>query len=488
MRRIFITILLLLTAIFSYAQNGTVSSTQNNSDLQLPSEIVVTDSTLIYYRRSLLFKEVGMFPGTESENDFARIVALNPDDPDSYLNRACFFWNPVFKNPEAVKPDLDKAIELAPCDAHLYFARALFYSLNGDEARASEDYEKAVGLAPDSPMAYYRRGCLKVDAGDGEGALKEFGKILDMVPDKELSSMGDLGHMIRVPEKVAEYDEYDKELYFWPDMMPADHSDLVFDHFRKSLGKKTGPDELLAQAYILRGYFRGGNEDDYRAAIGADFENADAYCFLGEVAGRCFDYETGWGLCNRASELDPDFAMAYYGRGAMMDKSRPGNDPIPDFDMAIKLGLERSFVYEERGYAKALRGDRDGAIMDFDRAVELDPSECCSYGAYIGRACTKAAKGDFAGALKDLEKSHFSGALEYIFRGMIYLETGDKVAARCEFERLYNVHYDNDPENYIALLSGDTDDPEIKKKQARAYKELAFYTLDPEKKAEYLSK
>ena len=43
MRHIFITTLLLLTAIVSYAQNGTVSSTQNNSDLQLPSEIVVTE-------------------------------------------------------------------------------------------------------------------------------------------------------------------------------------------------------------------------------------------------------------------------------------------------------------------------------------------------------------------------------------------------------------------------------------------------------------
>ena len=54
--------------------------------------------------------------------------------------------------------------------------------------------------------------------------------------------------------------------------------------------------------------------------------------------------------------------------------------------------------YVKSGYAKAKKGDLDGAIADFNRAIELDPKKA---GAYTNRGSVRNAKGDLDGAIAD---------------------------------------------------------------------------------------
>lgn len=112
----------------------------------------------------------------------------------------------------------------------------------------------------------------------------------------------------------------------------------------------------------------------------------------------------------RAIELDPDTAMAYFGRGLAHFKlggwadREPFNMAISDFTSAIELYPDFTQAYYNRGLAYNQhynRGEnRDPAdpadyhakaIADFNKALEIDPGFVLAY-AGIGNAHTRSAE------------------------------------------------------------------------------------------------
>src|SRR5439155_26586183 len=58
--------------------------------------------------------------------------------------------------------------------------------------------------------------------------------------------------------------------------------------------------------------------------------------------------------------------------------------------------------YNKRGLAKEAKGDHDGAIADYNRAIELNPKHAS---AYNNRGIAKQAKGDLDGAIADYNRA-----------------------------------------------------------------------------------
>lgn len=50
-----------------------------------------------------------------------------------------------------------------------------------------------------------------------------------------------------------------------------------------------------------------------------------------------------------------------------------------DFNLALEMQPNYSFRYASRGYAKNFFGDIDGAIEDYEKAVELDPDDAVAH-------------------------------------------------------------------------------------------------------------
>jgi len=63
---------------------------------------------------------------------------------------------------------------------------------------------------------------------------------------------------------------------------------------------------------------------------------------------------------------------------------------------------ETATDYNSRGIAKVGKGDFDGAIADYSRALELDPKFAA---AYRRRGIAKQAKSDFDGAIADYNRA-----------------------------------------------------------------------------------
>ena len=98
---------------------------------------------------------------------------------------------------------------------------------------------------------------------------------------------------------------------------------------------------------------------------------------------------------------------------------------IADYTKAIELNPSPDIAYNNRGLAKLDQGDLDGAVADFTKAIDLNPqySDACN-----NRGHTKRLKGDPDGALADFTKAidlNPKDALAYANRGQVKHNKGD---------------------------------------------------------------
>jgi len=105
---------------------------------------------------------------------------------------------------------------------------------------------------------------------------------------------------------------------------------------------------------------------------------------------------------DRAIELDPKNAVAYYNRGHAKWVKKDAAGALADCNRAIELDPKYAEAYFERGTLKGRTKDIDGAIADLTRAIESKPNYTL---AYYNRGIAKKAKGDKAGADADFKSA-----------------------------------------------------------------------------------
>ena len=119
---------------------------------------------------------------------------------------------------------------------------------------------------------------------------------------------------------------------------------------------------------------------------------------------------------------------------------------IRDCDQAIRLDPNCAFAYVVRGRAKSDKGDVSGAIRDCDRAIRLEPSSSV---AYQIRAVAKESKGDLGGAIRDWDKAiqlDPRNEVAYALRGYAKAGKGDVSGAILDYDRAIQL----DPDYAVA--------------------------------------
>lgn len=156
---------------------------------------------------------------------------------------------------------------------------------------------------------------------------------------------------------------------------------------------------------------------------------------------------------------EPEDAAAYINRGHEKRNSGDYDGAIAEFDRAIELDPDDAGAYHGRGEAKRGKGDYDGAIADCDRAIELDPNDP---GGCNIRGMSKWQKGDHDGAIADFDRAieldpDHAGA--YFIRGMIKEEKGDYHSAIPDFDRAIELDQDDvgqyDHRGFAKISTGD---------------------------------
>jgi Flp pilus assembly protein TadD len=96
-----------------------------------------------------------------------------------------------------------------------------------------------------------------------------------------------------------------------------------------------------------------------------------------------------------------DLSEEYDRRGVVKFGLGDKRGAILDYNRAISIDPQDAFAYYNRGVAKFELGDKQGAISDFDLAIAINPQDAQ---AYSNRGAVKLALGDKQGAIADFTK------------------------------------------------------------------------------------
>ena len=124
-------------------------------------------------------------------------------------------------------------------------------------------------------------------------------------------------------------------------------------------------------------------------------------------------------------------------------------EAIHDYNKALELSpTEICLVYSMRGNAKRNSGDFDGAISDQNKALDFDPLYA---DGYFNRGIAKFKKGDFDGAIQDYSqvlKINPKDSDAFFNRANVKKEIGDMKSA-CEDWRQAAENGDNDAKKLL---------------------------------------
>ena len=130
----------------------------------------------------------------------------------------------------------------------------------------------------------------------------------------------------------------------------------------------------------------------------------------------------------------------YNQRGLARARKGDQTGAIANLTRAIELNPNFAEAYLNRGFVRR-EGDLAGAIADYTRAIELDPNDAT---AYCNQGAARANMGDHAGAIADYARAielDPKFALAYHNRGVARANMGDRAGGDADLCRARELGY-----------------------------------------------
>ncbi|MCI0712942.1 MAG: tetratricopeptide repeat protein [Chloroflexi bacterium] len=314
-----------------------------------------------------------------------------------------------------------------PEEASLLQKRGRAFYAIGEYDNALEDLEAAIILDETLEGLFGDRGAVYVGTGDFENAVEDLNRAI---------------------ENNAE----NPELYLLRAQayQGLDQSQLALDDVTQAIEA----DSANAQAYAVRGtiYLETGDTDnatdDFNRAILLDAGNSEARVGRARLFARNGDYETAITELNLALEANPQFAEAYIERGFVYLALENFSSALSDLNSAIRNDDTLSRAYLGRGLIQFELGNYDDAIDDLSVALEDSPTAEAHLRraqAYIETDDSEGALADFQAAVEldpELTEAHLGAA-------RIEEENGNRENAIAAYSEVLA----REPENQEALIS-----------------------------------
>jgi tetratricopeptide (TPR) repeat protein len=131
----------------------------------------------------------------------------------------------------------------------------------------------------------------------------------------------------------------------------------------------------------------------------------------------------------------PSNDSEFYARGLAHDVLGNYDGAIADFDKALQLDPRRAAIYASRGNAYEAKNDYEHAIANFDRAIQLEPNR---KRAYLDRARLFSSKKDWENSIADYDMAiqiDPEWAIAYLLRANDYYSKGDSARALADYNK-----------------------------------------------------
>ena len=213
--------------------------------------------------------------------------------------------------------------------------------------------------------------------------FEEFAQRVKDVPDQE-----ELG------QRLLDFGEIGERLY-----VLAELGELAEELGREIVGSTEQEGEEVEEQEVLQGEAEvssiADTETSY-ASEAAELFNQGVKQYQGG------DFAGAIELWSEAIAIEPNFHLAYSGRGIAKDDLGRYEEAIADYDQAIALQPNDHFAYNNRGSAKSNLGRYEEAIADYDQAITLEPNY---HTAYNNCGSAKSNLGRYEEAIADYDQA-----------------------------------------------------------------------------------
>ena len=275
---------------------------------------------MAFYKRGNVLNGCGQLEVALASYDLA--VALDPGHGDAFCNRGTVVKR--LSRPDEALASYDRAALLNPGDAFAYFNRGtlLLRLRRPEEALASLD--QAIIANSGYAEAYFNRGSLLKKQHRFDEALASYGKAIQIAPRLRLG------------------------------ISPARHGASRYEAVRCGSRELRQGDRARAascRGSLLRGVRCKKESDPMRLSASYD----------------------------KAIELDPRFAEAYYNRGLLHQQVKRADAAMADYDKAIELVPHFAEAYLNRAALLHASNQSEAALASYDKAVGLNPGYAEAY-------------------------------------------------------------------------------------------------------------
>src|SRR6478609_8687094 len=320
-----------------------------------------------------------------------------PDDPDAWITSANYYFNQRQMRIEMRSP--------SPGDIKITDKRTgKVGSISFEEdkpgmKRAVELLQEATTKFPDHLDIWCGLAFFYQDSGDFENELSTLKKMvayarehptqLKWLKGEPLGQPGDKF----IPDKLHEYGSYyeqkenaeDDKRWFQISTLATDQYPNEPQGFKDAAGYWAD----LGEWQKAREAFEKAHQLDPKSVV--------ALIGLGQISAEMKDLVSARKYYEEALKLEPNGQYAQNAKQALRKLKKK-----PEDRQASQPNLKEANGYNERGIAKGVKGDIDGAIADFTRAIELDAKNAK---AYTNRGIAKEVKGDVEGAIADCTRA-----------------------------------------------------------------------------------
>ena len=399
-------------------------------------------------------------------------LRYSDNDPRLYATRGDA-WRLKGEFQKAIE-DYDQSLQLDAQAADVRYTRGQAHMSMAHYERAAEDFRRASSLDNRNPAILNSLGLALQKQNKLDEAAENFGRAITL--DASFAEAWDnRGEAYRVQrpknetpaQSAARLEQALADLQRALELNPR----LATAYYHLGLlrrGMKMLPEALsafsralteqsdMALAYNARGLIYQDQQnlaqaiDDFSSAIRYDPNYAEAYNNRGIARRLAGDLLLSYQDHTRAIELDARYKLAYLNRGITRLAARQPRDALRDFDKVI--ALEPSAVaLNNRGLAYQALDELRIAQADYDRAIGLDPNYA---DAYNNRGKVRAILGqydqaiqDYDQALKLVESGKYPSLVQsadiYLNRGNACLDRSDYEAAAQNYEQAISLRYES---------------------------------------------
>ena len=307
--------------------------------------IVQAQSAKQYYKAGEDFAKANNI--ADAIIQYTKAIELDPDYEKAYTQRAsAYSRNGEHKN---AAEDYDRALVFEEKDAELYYFSGNEWHLYGDNPRALARLTTAISMKNKFLKAYQVRQGVHIALMQYEEALDDAKKCLKLKNDER--AYYDLA---QVYEKLEMYNEAE-EAYR---QSLQKNGRVVATHFSYA--------KLL---YQQQHYEAAGNE--VNQVLQMDPKHLEGILLQSQIYSALGNYLKASETLSMASVQYTDEPLIYIYRGDINNKMNQPSYAIIDYSKAIELDPENAEIYYKRGGAYEVIRDYENALVDYDKLLAM---------------------------------------------------------------------------------------------------------------------